>query len=103
MKRAKERMQDIDDTITFLQLPGANTAAPCRRRSAAAADGSAPARGGGGACTRRSRGARGSRRPRRCPLRSTLRRESPRPRSIRFAAVAELSEHSARPVADCRH
>jgi len=41
VKRATERMKDIDDTIAFLQLPGANPTPP-PATPAAPADGAAP-------------------------------------------------------------
>ena len=44
VKRAKERMKDIDDTITFLKLPGGPTTPP-PAATPAPADGAAPAAG----------------------------------------------------------
>jgi tetratricopeptide (TPR) repeat protein len=45
VKRATERMKDIDDTIQFLQLPGPSTPPPATA-PAAPTDGAAPAAGG---------------------------------------------------------
>jgi tetratricopeptide (TPR) repeat protein len=43
VKRATERMKDIDDTIVFLQLPGPSAAPPPSPTPAPAADGTTPA------------------------------------------------------------
>ena len=69
MKKAKERMQDIDDTITFLQAGGPSAPAPAAPRASGAA---APAAAAAAAHAGRVAAPRRRQRPARRRLRRGL-------------------------------